>query len=148
MRAVVQRVRAGSVEIDGRTHAAIGPGAVVLLGVARGDVVEDADGLADRISLLRIFDDAQGRMNESVATHGNGFLVISQFTLLADTRKGRRPSYLDAAPPEDAVPLYERFVERLRERGHEVQTGVFRANMVVHIENEGPVTILLDSRDR
>ena len=148
MRAVVQRVRSASVEIEGATAASIGLGAVVLLGVARGDTAEDADYLAGKTSRLRVFDDAEGRMNRAAADVGGAFIVVSQFTLLADTRKGNRPSYLDAAPPEEAVPLYEAYVARLREAGHPVQTGVFRTTMRVRIENDGPVTILLDSRTR
>ncbi len=148
MRAVIQRVRSASVETGGSAVASIGVGAVVLLGVARGDTVEDAEYLAGKTSRLRVFDDAAGRMNLAAGDVGGAFIVVSQFTLLADTRKGNRPSYLDAAPPEEAVPLYEAYVAGLRAAGHPVQTGVFRAMMRVKIENDGPVTIVLDSRMR
>ena len=146
MRAVIQRVRAAGVSVGGRGIAAIGPGAVVLLGVARGDTAAEAEYLAGKISRLRIFDDAQGRMNRALAEVGGALLVVSQFTLLGECRKGNRPSYIEAAPPELAVPLYEEFVRRLRALGHEVQTGIFREHMLVRIENDGPVTLLLDSR--
>ena len=146
MRAVIQRVRAAGVSVGGRECAAIGPGAAVLVGVARGDTAADAGYLAGKISRLRIFDDAQGRMNRALAEVGGALLVVSQFTLLGDCRKGNRPGYTEAAPPDDAGPLYEEFVRRLRALGHEVQTGTFREHMLVRIENDGPVTLLLDSR--
>lgn len=145
MRAVVQRVRSASVETGGRTVGAIGPGALVLLGVARSDTSADAAWLAGKISRLRIHDDAEGRLNCSIAERGGAFLVVSQFTLIADCRKGNRPSYIESAPPEQAEPLYGEFVAHLRNLGHEVQTGVFRAAMQVALVNDGPVTIVLDT---
>lgn len=145
MRALVQRVLSASVDIGGRETAGIGRGALVLLGVASGDAATDAGWLAGKVSRLRIFDDAQGRMNLPIAEIGGSFLVVSQFTLLADCRKGNRPSYLDAAAPEKAVPLYEEFVRLLRGLGHDVQTGVFRESMQIRLINDGPVTILVDT---
>ncbi|WP_165226635.1 D-aminoacyl-tRNA deacylase [Aquisphaera insulae] len=146
MRAVVQRVSRGSVEIDGSTVGAIGAGFVVLLGVARDDGEADAAWLADKILNLRVFEDEQGKMNRSVVDVRGGILVVSQFTLLADCRAGRRPSFTAAADPADAERLYERFVAILRGSGLEVATGVFRAMMQVSLVNDGPVTLLLDSR--
>jgi D-aminoacyl-tRNA deacylase len=146
VRAVVQRVKEASVHVDGEAVGGIGPGLVVLLGVAKGDGEPDADYLADKVLHLRVFGDEAGQMNRSVLDVGGGLLVISQFTLLGDARRGRRPSYVDAAPPEDASRLYAHFVERLRPSGLPVATGVFRAMMDVALVNEGPVTILLDSR--
>ncbi len=146
MRAVVQRVRSGRVDVDGSPRARIGPGAVVLLGVEQGDTPDDASWMATKLSRLRIFDDAQGRMNEDIAAHGNAFLLVSQFTLFGDTRRGHRPGFTRAAPPSDAEALYEQVAGRLRHAGHDVATGQFRTHMVVHIENDGPVTLLLDSR--
>ena len=145
MRAVVQRVSSAGVEIDGRQVAAIGRGLAVLLGVAEGDAERDADYLADRIANLRIFDDPEGRLNLSVADVGGAVLVVSNFTLLADCRKGRRPSFVAAAPPEQAVALYERAVSALRGAGLVVETGVFQERMTVGIANDGPVTLILDS---
>lgn len=124
----------------------IGPGLLVLLGVQVGDVEADADTLADKVLNLRVFPDAAGQMNRSVLDTRGGILVVSQFTLLGDARKGRRPSYVDAARPEQADRLYLRFVERLRASSLAVATGVFRAMMDVALVNQGPVTILLDSR--
>ena len=146
MRAVVQRASEASVTIDGKVVGRIGPGLVVLLGVAWGDTDDDADLLAGKILNLRIFSDDAGQMNRSVLEVGGGLLVISQFTLMGDARKGRRPSYGAAASPEDAERLYSSFVERLRPSGLEVATGVFRAMMDVALVNQGPVTLLLDSR--
>ncbi len=145
MRAVVQRVRSANVEIDGRTVARIGPGAVVLLGVAAGDTESDADWLAAKTGRLRIFDDPDGRMNLDIRAAGGEFLVVSQFTLLADCRGGNRPSFIGAAPPDRAAALYERFVAALRADGHRVCTGVFREHMQVSLVNDGPVTIVLDT---
>ena len=145
MRAVVQRVLSASVATGGATVSSIGPGALVLLGVARGDTAADAAWLAGKVSRLRIFDDSDGRMNCSIAERGGAFLVDSQFTLIADARKGNRPSYIDSAPPETAEPLYEEFVRLLRGLGHEVGTGVFRAMMQVSLVNDGPVTLILDT---
>jgi D-tyrosyl-tRNA(Tyr) deacylase len=119
---------------------------VVLLGVARGDEEADARALADKVAALRVFEDGAGKMNLALAEVGGGVLVISQFTLLGDARKGNRPSFIDAAPPEVGEALYQRFSALLREKGLPVATGTFRATMAVELINEGPVTILLDSR--
>lgn len=146
MRAVVQRVSQASVSVEGRVVSQIGPGLLVLLGVGRGDGEADADLLADKVVNLRIFPDQAELMNRSVLDTGGGVLVVSQFTLLGDARKGRRPSYGEAAPPEDASRLYGRFVTKVRESGLRVEEGVFRAMMEVALVNQGPVTILLDSR--
>jgi D-tyrosyl-tRNA(Tyr) deacylase len=146
MRAVVQRVSSARVEVAGRTAGEIGPGLLALLGVARDDGNEDADYLAEKILNLRIFNDAEGRMNRSLSDAGGALLVVSQFTLYGDVRRGRRPSYIDAADPEKANTLYEYFVARARARGTRVETGVFQAMMQVSLINDGPVTILLDSR--
>jgi D-tyrosyl-tRNA(Tyr) deacylase len=146
VRAVVQRVAEASVRIEGELTGRIGPGLAVLLGVAVGDGERDADYIAEKVLNLRVFSDDAGQMNRSVLDVRGGVLVVSQFTLCGDARKGRRPSYTDAAPPADANRLYERFVERLRPSGLELATGVFRATMDVALVNHGPVTILLDSR--
>jgi D-tyrosyl-tRNA(Tyr) deacylase len=146
MRAVVQRVTRASVMIDGQIVGEIGNGLVVLLGVARDDTKDDADYLAPKIVALRVFDDAEGRMNVSVKDIGGGLLVVSQFTLYGDVRRGLRPSWSDAAPPEIAEPLYEYFVESSRKLLGRVETGSFRKMMQVELVNDGPVTILLDSR--
>lgn len=146
MRAVVQRVSRAEVRVDGRATGAVGRGLVVLLGVARDDGERDATFLADKVAALRIFEDDAGKMNRSVADVGGGVLVVSQFTLLGDARKGNRPSFVDAAPPDAASALYERFCAAVREKGIAVGTGVFRAHMDVELVNDGPVTILLDSR--
>ncbi len=146
MRAVVQRVSRAEVRVDGRSTGSVGRGLAVLLGVARGDGEDDARLLADKVAALRVFEDPAGKMNLSVRDVSGGVLVVSQFTLLGDARKGNRPGFIDAAPPEEANALYERFCAMLRERGLEVATGVFRASMEVELVNEGPVTILLDSR--
>jgi D-aminoacyl-tRNA deacylase len=145
VRAVVQRVSQARVEAEGEARGAADRGILVYLGVALGDTEADAAWLAEKAANLRIFEDAEGKMNLSVLESGGSALVISQFTLLADARKGRRPSYSEAAPPEAARPLYQRFVELLR--GFlPVETGLFQASMRVSYVNEGPVTILLDSR--
>ena len=146
MRAVVQRVSRGAVRVDGAATGEVGRGLVVLLGVAAGDGDEDARWMADKVAQLRIFEDAEGKMNRSVEDVGGGVLVVSQFTLLGDARKGNRPSFVEAAPPEAANALYEKVCARLRERGLPVGTGLFRAHMDVELVNDGPVTILLDSR--
>ncbi len=147
MRAVLQRVIKGSVTVEGRITGAIGPGLVILLGVGDGDAVADAELLAGKIANLRIFSDADGKFNLSALDVQAGMLVISQFTLFADCRKGRRPSFTDAARPELAVPLYEKFVEMLRSMGFVVETGEFQADMLVEIHNTGPVTIWLDTAE-
>ena len=146
MRAVVQRVSRAEVRVEGRATGSVGRGLLVLLGVGREDGEEDARLLADKVAALRIFEDGAGKMNLAVGEAGGGLLVVSQFTLLGDVRKGNRPSFTEAAPPEAANALYERFCGLLREKGLAVGTGVFRARMEVELVNEGPVTILLDSR--
>ena len=146
MRAVVQRVKQASVAIDGTTVGEISQGLMVLLGVGKEDTVQDATYLAEKIAGLRIFTDADDKMNLSVLDIGGQVLVVSQFTLYADCRKGKRPGFSDAALPEIAIPLYEQFVVALKEMGLIVATGQFGADMLVFIENDGPVTILLDSK--
>jgi len=146
MRAVVQRVSKASVEVNNQTVGAIDQGLMILLGVAQGDTEKDASYLAEKTAGLRIFEDDLGKMNLSVEEINGSILVVSQFTLLGDCRKGRRPGFTDAAPPELADILYETFVVTLRKRGIYVATGVFRAEMQVSLVNEGPVTMLLDSR--
>lgn len=146
MRAVVQRVTRARVTVDDRSVGEIGNGLVVLLGIARDDTKDDADYLVPKIIALRIFDDAEGRMNISVKDIDGGLLVVSQFTLYGDVRRGLRPSWSDAAPPEIAEPLYDYFVESSRKLLSKVETGSFRAMMQVELVNDGPVTILLDSR--
>ncbi|MEN6606205.1 MAG: D-aminoacyl-tRNA deacylase [Bryobacteraceae bacterium] len=145
MRIVLQRVTEAYVEVDGQVTGRINRGLMVLLGVARGDGKADADYLADKVTMLRIFPDDEGKMNRNLMDIGGGLLVVSQFTLYGDARKGRRPSFDRAAPPELARDLYNYFVETLRNRKIDVQTGVFQAMMSIHLVNEGPVTILLDS---
>lgn len=146
MRAVIQRVSEASVEISGEIVGETGAGLLVLLAVASDDTRGDADYLADKIINLRIFVDDEGKMNRSVLETGGEVLVVSQFTLYGDVRRGRRPSYSDAAEPEVANALYEYFVERVRSLGVKVETGVFQAMMKVSLVNDGPVTILVDSR--
>jgi|SRR5919109_1362342 D-tyrosyl-tRNA(Tyr) deacylase len=146
MRAVVQRVTRASVTVDDKIVGEIGKGLVVLLGVARDDVKQDADYLAEKIAALRIFDDREGKMNLSVKDIGGAVLVVSQFTLYGDVRRGLRPSWIDAAPSELAESLYDYFVEQARADIGQVATGSFRAMMQVELVNDGPVTILLDSR--
>ncbi|MGQ9917240.1 MAG: D-aminoacyl-tRNA deacylase [Bryobacteraceae bacterium] len=147
MRAVIQRVSSASVTVDGRVEGRIGAGLLVLLGVGRGDTERDAEALARKIVELRVFQDEAGKMNLSVRDTGGSLLVVSQFTLYGDTRKGRRPSFDQAAPPEEARRLYERFVQAVRAEGVAVETGVFQAMMSVSLVNEGPVTFLVESRD-
>ena len=146
MRAVVQRVSEASVSVDGRLVGRIGPGFVILLGVAQTDTEADAKFVADRTVGLRVFADQNGKMNLDIKQVGGELLVISQFTLLADTNSGRRPSFIEAAPPELANALYEKFISICRDSGVKVETGEFGANMNVRLVNQGPVTILLDSR--
>ena len=146
MRAVVQRVTRASVTIDGEIVGEIKHGLVVLLGIARDDTKDDADYLVPKIIALRIFDDADGRMNLSVKEIDGGLLLVSQFTLYGDVRRGLRPSWSDAAAPEMAEPLYDYFVESSRKLLGRVETGSFRKMMQVELVNDGPVTILLDSR--
>ncbi|MCF7804305.1 MAG: D-tyrosyl-tRNA(Tyr) deacylase [Candidatus Marinimicrobia bacterium] len=148
MIAILQRATDARVEIDGNTTGAIDHGLVILLGVFEGDTGEDADYLADKSANLRIFNDENDKMNLSVKDVGGSVLVVSQFTLCADTRKGRRPSYINAANPEVADELYEYYIEQLQDAGVPVESGEFGAMMDVHLTNKGPVTIILDSRDR
>jgi len=145
VRAVVQRVSHASVAVDGAVVASIGKGVLVLLGVARTDSPEDARYLAGKVAGLRIFEDEAGKMNRALSDVGGEVLVISQFTLLGDCRKGRRPSFTEAAPPQLAETLYEAFAEELRGSGVPVSTGRFQAHMQVSLTNDGPVTVLLDS---
>ena len=144
MRAVVQRVRSGRVSINEEMIAEIGLGLVILVGVGPADGEEQARYLAEKIANLRIFEDEHGKINRSLLEVGGSAIVVSQFTLYADTRKGRRPSFTDAALPEVASPLVERFAQMLREQGVETQTGQFGAHMLVEIANDGPVTIWLE----
>jgi len=146
VRAVVQRVSEAAVRVDGSVVGQIGPGLVVLLGVGKGDAGSDADYLAEKVAHLRVLDDDAGQMNRSVLDARGQLLVVSQFTLYGDARRGRRPGWSEAAPPEEAEPLYERFVAGLRGLDLTVETGVFRAMMQVVLVNDGPVTLLLDSR--
>jgi D-tyrosyl-tRNA(Tyr) deacylase len=144
VRAVVQRVSGAQVVADGEIVGEIGAGLCILLGVARDDRHEVAERLAGRVARLRIFENETGRFDRSLLDTGGQALVVSQFTLIADTAKGNRPSFSDAAPPERAEPLYEQFCEALRNLGVPVDTGVFAARMVVEIANDGPVTLVLD----
>ena len=148
MRAVVQRVSQASVAVDGAVVASIGKGFLVLLGVAQTDSTEDARYLAGKVAGLRIFEDEAGKMNRALCDVGGEVLVISQFTLLGDCRKGRRPSFTEAAPPQLAEALYQAFVEELRRSAIPVSTGRFQAHMHVSLTNDGPVTLLLDSPRR
>lgn len=145
MRLVVQRVSRAAVRVAGETLGEIGPGALVLVGVAQGDDEDLADRMAAKLAGLRYFRDADGRTNLSLADAGGAYLVVSQFTLLADLRRGRRPGFTDAALPDVAEPLVERFVARLRADGHRVETGRFGAEMAVELVNDGPFTLVLDS---
>ncbi len=147
MKAVVQRVGPSRVEVGGETVGAIDRGLLVYLGVAAGDETRDLEWMADKVRYLRIFEDDQGKMNRDVADAGGGVLVISQFTLLGDCRKGRRPSFVGAMAPEPAERLYESFVALLRDKGVPVSTGRFRADMKVFSLNDGPITMLIDSRE-
>ncbi len=145
MRAVIQRVTHASVSIDGAEKAAMGEGLLILLGVTHGDGEKEADYLAAKCAGLRIFRDSEDKMNRSVTDVGGQALVVSQFTLYSDCRKGKRPAFVAAARPETAIPLYERFVAKLREMGLTVGTGQFGADMQVSLLNDGPVTILMDT---
>jgi D-tyrosyl-tRNA(Tyr) deacylase len=147
MRAIVQRVSRAEVRVNGRAVAKIARGFVVLLGVAKGDAAGDAEFIADRVAGLRVFADAAGKMNLALAAVGGELLVVSQFTLHADTSQ-RRPSFINAAPPEHAKELYEYFLSLARNRGVKVDSGQFGVHMDVELVNDGPVTIILDSRDR
>ncbi len=145
MKAVIQRVLEAQVTVDQRVVARIGPGLVILVGVAKDDKPEDVNRLADRILSFRIFDDEAGRMNRSIQEISGQMLVISQFTLVADIEKGRRPNFMTAAEPKVAEPLCQKFVDRLAASGLTVETGLFGARMIVSIHNDGPVTFLLES---
>jgi D-tyrosyl-tRNA(Tyr) deacylase len=146
MRAILQRVQAGRVTVDNEIIGEIGPGYVILVGATHGDGPAEAKKLAQKTAYLRIFEDDQGKMNRSALDSGAAILVISQFTLFADAKKGRRPSFTKAASPEIAEPLVTQFVEHLQELGvKRVETGIFGAKMLIYIENDGPVTIILDT---
>jgi D-tyrosyl-tRNA(Tyr) deacylase len=148
MRAVLQRVSSASVEVDGETIGAIGIGLLVLLGVGQGDTEDDLRYVVTKTSELRIFSDSDGKMNLSVADAGGSVLLVSQFTLYADIRKGRRPGFTDAMAPQPAAAMVDRVAAELRARGLRVESGRFGADMKVSLVNDGPVTILVDSRDR
>jgi len=146
MRAVIQRVKESSVRVDDQIIGRISHGLLVLLGIAQGDRPADADYLANKIAHLRIFEDEHGKMNRSLLETGCQMLVVSQFTLLGDCRKGRRPSFVDAAEPAQATTLYEYFIEAVRSLGISVETGRFQAKMEVALVNDGPVTLIMQSR--
>jgi len=148
MRAVIQRVEQASVSVEGEIRGQIGAGFLVLIGVEEGDGDADFRYIAEKVPNLRVFEDEQGKMNRSLLDVGGELLAVSQFTLLGDARGGRRPSFITAARPETADPMYERLVADWRARGIRVETGVFGAHMKVSLVNDGPVTILLDSRRR
>lgn len=149
MKIVIQRVLEASVSIAGDVHSSIGPGMMILVGIQTDDTDEDIDWLTGKICNLRIFDDEAGVMNRSILETGGEILTVSQFTLMARTKKGNRPSYIDAAKPEISVPIYEKFLQSLSEvLGKEIKTGVFGADMQVALINDGPVTILIDSKER
>lgn len=149
MKTVIQRVQSASVSIEGNMHASIGQGLLILVGIQADDTDEDIEWLAGKIGNLRIFDDENGVMNLSVKEIKGEILAVSQFTLMARTKKGNRPSYIDAARPEISVPLYEKFVKAMSEEiQKDIKTGVFGANMQVTLINDGPVTILMDSKNR
>lgn len=145
MRTVVQRVKRAEVRVNGKVVGRIGAGLLVLVGIAKEDTPETGQAMAEKIVRLRIFDDAEGRMNLGVREAGGAVLAVSEFTLYGDCRKGRRPSYASAASPDDALPLYNAFVQSLMALGVKVETGEFRAMMDVELVNDGPVTLLLDS---
>lgn len=144
MRVVLQRVSSASVTIDGRVVGTIGQGFCLLVGFTHADTAAQVDWMAEKVAGLRLFSDSEGKMNLGLAEKGGAVLVVSQFTLYGDAAKGRRPSFIDAARPETAIPLYERFVSALRDCGLEVATGEFGADMQVAIQNDGPVTLILD----
>jgi D-tyrosyl-tRNA(Tyr) deacylase len=144
MRALLQRVKSGKVSVNGQPVAEIGVGLVILLGIGQGDTESQAEFLAEKIATLRIFEDTAGKFNLSILDAGGEAIVVSQFTLYADTRKGRRPSFTDAADPALAEPLVEKFAVFLRQKGVPTQTGSFGAHMLVEIENDGPVTVWLE----
>ncbi len=145
MRIVIQRVKEARVEAEGRVTGSIGPGLLVLVGIARGDTGKDAEYLAGKVLALRVFPDEAGKMNRSIREAGGSLLIVSQFTLYGDCRKGRRPSFDAAASPAEAAGLYRHFVDAARRAGVPVETGVFQARMDVHLVNDGPVTLICDS---
>ena len=145
MRAVVQRVKSASVTVDGKLISEIGKGLLIFHGVAQEDTSSDLDYLTNKVANLRVFEDDEGRMNRSLLEIGGAALVVSQFTLYGDCRKGRRPSFIDAAPPDKAEALYQQFIQALSSAGIPVKSGIFQAMMDVELVNDGPVTILLDS---
>ncbi len=148
MRVVIQRVSEASVTIEGKLHSSIGTGLMILLGIETSDSSEDAEKLVSKITKLRIFSDENGLMNLSITDVNGDYLVVSQFTLHAETKKGNRPSYIKAARPEQAIPLYENFIELLKkETGKEIATGEFGADMKVALVNDGPVTIIIDTKE-
>ncbi|MFC7441367.1 D-aminoacyl-tRNA deacylase [Laceyella putida] len=146
MKIVLQRVREASVTVDGEVTGAIGKGVMLLVGFTEGDAEEDLRHLAEKVVHLRIFEDEAGKMNHSLLDVGGGILSVSQFTLYGDCRKGRRPNFMNAAKPDVAKPLYERFNEMLRQYGVQVETGIFGAMMQVSLINDGPVTLILESK--
>ena len=148
MRLLVQRTTEASVSINGTVHNSIEKGLVIFLGIETGDTEEDCNWLIQKISKLRIFNNEDGKMNHSIKEVNGAFLVIYQFTLHASTKKGNRPSYIRAAPPEIAIPLYEQFITKLESTGSQVSTGIFGADMKVRLTNDGPVTIWIDSKNR
>ena len=148
MRGVVQRVKGASVSVENRIIGEIEKGILLLLGVEEDDEEKDLEYMADKVPNLRIFEDENGKMNKSLADENGELLVISQFTLLGDARKGRRPSFIRAAAPDKAVPMYESFISKIKEKGITVQCGEFGASMQVELINDGPVTILLDSKKK
>ena len=148
MRLVLQRVTSASVNVQDRTVGSIGTGVLVFLGVSKLDTVSEADYLVEKLLGLRIFPDDEGKMNRSVVEANGALLIVSQFTLYGDCRRGRRPSFDEAAPPDQAKTLYDYFVECARRKSVPVETGVFQASMEVHIVNDGPVTFVIDSQDR
>lgn len=148
MKAVIQRVSQAKVEIDGQVIGKIEAGFMILLGIHSEDTLEDVEYLVRKISKLRVFEDTEGKMNVDIQSAGGGILSISQFTLYADTKKGNRPSFVSAARPEQAIPLYEAFNQQLRALGIAVETGEFGGDMDVTLTNDGPVTIIIDTRDK
>lgn len=146
MRAVIQRVSRAKIVVDGKTVSGIGPGLLVLIGIGREDGEKDRAYLADKIPNLRIFEDEEGKMNRSVRDVGGEILLVSQFTLYGNAQHGRRPSFIEAAPPEEARPSYERLIALFEERGIPVKSGIFQAHMEIELVNDGPVTLLLDSK--
>lgn len=147
MKAVITRVKSAEVKIDGATHSKIKNGLLILLGVSNRDTAQDAEYLAKKISMMRIFEDSEEKLNLSCSQAGGSMMVVSNFTLYADTRKGNRPSFVEAARPEHAKPLYEYFVELLREAGYKTETGVFGAYMELESVNDGPITIVMNTDD-